>query len=89
MAFTPKTLARLGHANGVTFWIYKTDDLPTDIDSQDYFLAGIKNLNIGDLIYTLADQAGAGSFGFFTVNENDGITIDTGDLSTTEAADTD
>ena len=87
MAFTSTTLARLGHANGITFWIYKTADAPAVIDTVDYFLAAIKSINVGDLIYTLA--SGGTAFGFFVCNANDGTVIDVADMLDAAAADTD
>jgi hypothetical protein len=80
MAFDSTKLARMGHANGITFWIYKTDDLPADVDTQDYFIEAITQINEGDIIYTLADQAGAKAFGFFICSLNDGTNIDCDDI---------
>lgn len=51
MAFDNKDLSVLAYASGFTYWYYKTNDVISDVKSNDYFPKGaIDMMACGDLI---------------------------------------
>lgn len=82
MAFTRSTLARSSsHANSnvpVT-WNYTTTDALADVNTADYFLDAINELQAGDLIYGVTSTGTTSVHAHYLVLSNDGTAIDVSD----------
>lgn len=91
MALVRTNLAMLANAGngGPRLWSYVTTDLATDVDTTDYFLGSIEDLNVGDVIFASVDTDGTPGYGIFVVNLNNGTSIDVANLTSLAAADTD
>ena len=87
MSFTPTTLCRIAHGNGFTIWSYRTTDAQADVDTEDYFVNAINQINIGDVIFAISDTNT--KFAILVCNENDGTTIDFANITNLAAADGD
>jgi len=90
MAFTSSTFSLVSYSgNGFHIWHYKSDDAAAAIDSAGYFNTYAKEINAGDVIFATTAASGTPVYGMFSVDSNNGTTVDVKDMTTLSAADTD
>ena len=95
MAYGASGLTRLSSGGGGNLWLYRSTDASTAAAAAGYFNAAVNFLNIGDVI--LYQQGGGtatlpSSFtatGFLVVNANSGTVVDTTDITSVQASDSD
>ena len=83
MAFDRTHLAAMVHADGQTWWQYKTTDTKNTVDTAGYFNEAVNMLAKNDLIYVIASNGNGLSF----VNANDGTAVDITDITGVGTAD--
>ncbi len=82
MAFTRSTLAMASNhqnSNIPRTWAYTTTDALADVNTADYFLEVINELNVGDLIYGVTSTGSTNVHAHYLVLTNDGTAIDVSD----------
>lgn len=91
MAFSRDGLARVGTANSDAgaLWIYKSTDTIATINTADYFLSAINEINLNDILFIVSSTGGTPVVSISYCNANDGSTIDIVDGLTVTATDTD
>ena len=90
MAFTSSTFSLVSYSgNGFHIWHYKSDDAAAVIDSAGYFNTYAKEINAGDVTFATTAASGTPIYGMFSVDSNNGTTVDVKDMTTLSAADTD
>ncbi|MCP3675274.1 MAG: hypothetical protein GY829_12485 [Gammaproteobacteria bacterium] len=91
MAFSRSTLQRIGGANSDagSMWMYRTADTAATVNTADYFLDAINEINVGDVILSMSATGGTPVLTITYCNANDGTTIDVVDGTAISATDTD
>lgn len=91
MAFSRDGLSKIGGQNSDAFavWAYKTADTIATVNTADYFLSAINEINLGDMILVYSSTGGTPVMTIAYVNANNGTTIDIVDGLTVTATDTD
>ena len=89
MAFLSKDLSVLAYANGFTLWHYATPDAAAAVDTAGYFNAASDMLRTGDMILANTATGGTTAAGIFVIASNAAGVVDTKDLTTLGAANTD
>jgi len=91
MAFTRKTLARLGSnsSDAGALWMYTTPDTIATVNTADYFLGAIDEINLNDVIIAITSTGGTPVVTITYCNSNTGSAIDVVDGLTVTATDTD
>ncbi len=75
MAFDQSHLAAMVHADGQTWWQYKSTDPANTITTSGYFNNAAAMLKVGDLVFVLSGT-GNNTGSFHVVRANDGTTVD-------------
>ncbi len=83
MAFDHAHLAAMVHADGQTWWQYKTTDTKNAVDAAGYFNNAATMLAENDLIYVITSNGNGWSF----VNDNDGTAVDVANVTGVGTAD--
>ena len=89
MSFQSTDLSVLAYANGFTLWHYATTDAHTAARVAGYFNAASHLLRVGDMILANTGVGGTPVSGILLVNANSTGVVDTADLTTIGATDTD
>lgn len=89
MAVTRSEMALLAYGNGNKLWFLSTNDTAATVDTADYFLTMIDDIQLGDLIFAHVDKDGTPGFGVFACTGNNGTAIDVADLINFAGTDTD
>lgn len=95
MAFAASGLKLLMNCVGFNFYLYDTADAAADVDTADYFLKAINQLNIGDVILRRTGTLSEGGLsaittaGFHVVKDKSATSIDVTDALALTMTDTD
>ena len=91
MAFARSGLARLGsHSTDAgALWLYRTTDTAATVNTADYFLSAINEINVGDVIFSMSATGGTPVLTVTYCSSNTGSAIDVVDGTVISATDTD
>lgn len=91
MAFARSGLAKIASCAGdaPSIFAYTTADTIADVNTADYFLSAINEINLGDIIFVYSSTGGTPVMTITYCNANDGSTIDVVDGLTVTATDSD
>ena len=95
MAYGASGLTRLSSGGGGNLWLYRSTDASTAADAAGYFNDAVNFLNIGDVILYQQVRGSATAptsitaTGFLVVNANSGTVVDTTDITSVQASDSD
>lgn len=89
MAFSQADLTQIAYGNGFRLWRYKTADTGATVDTVDYFVSAINELQLYDVIIATVDTGGTPVTGLYVVSANDGTNIDVDNITQIGGTDTD
>lgn len=91
MSFTRLSLARLGSnsTDAGALWLYQTADTIADVNTVDYFLSAINEINVNDVILVASSTGGTPVVTITYCNQNTGTVIDVVNGLTVTATDSD
>jgi hypothetical protein len=89
MAFIRTDLSLMASSGGNNLWFYRTADAFAAVDTADYFLTGIDQLNLGDIVFVYAGVGGTAEHGIAVINSNTGTAIDIPNITDLDGTDTD
>ena len=91
MAFDRSNLARLGSNNtgAGALWLYRTTDSAATVNTDDYFLSAINEIQLGDIIFSMSATGTTPVLTITYVSTNSGTVIDIVDGTVISATDTD
>jgi hypothetical protein len=90
MAFVKADLTLVNYSgNGFHIWHYTSNDASTVIDGSGYFNSAANEMNVGDVIFANTDVDGTPAYGIFVVNANSGTVVDTANMVSFSATDSD
>jgi hypothetical protein len=89
MAFIRTDLSLMASSGGNNLWFYRTADAFAAVDTVDYFLTAIDQLNLGDIVFVYAGVGGTAEHGIAVINQNDGTNIDIPNVTDLDGTDTD
>lgn len=91
MAFSRDGLNKIASSPGdaPSIFAYTTADTIATVNTADYFLSAINEINLGDMIVVYSSTGGTPVMTITYCNANDGTTIDVVDGLTVPATDTD
>lgn len=91
MAFSRSGLSRIGSSAGdaPTIYSYTTTDTIATVNTADYFLDAINEIEVNDVIFVASSTGGTPVISIVYCNSNTGSAIDVTDGLTVTATDTD
>lgn len=91
MAFSRSGLQRIGGANSDagSLWMYSSTDTVATINTADYFLDAINEINVNDVLLIASSTGGTAVVTINYCNSNDGSAIDVTDGLVVTATDSD
>lgn len=91
MAFSRSTFQRMGGANSDAgaLWLHRTADSAATVNTVDYFLDAINEINVGDIIMSMSATGGTPVLTILYCNANSGTVIDVVDGTVISATDSD
>ena len=91
MAYVHPNLHRMGPANSnaPVLWMYSTADTIADVNTEDYFIDAIDDLQVNDVLIIASSTGGTPVLTINYVNQNDGTIIDITDGLVITATDSD